>query len=166
MASFALLYLGFNAVGWTHKSYWIHLGFFMYVWTVCNPSVNPEAAKSVLSLIALAWDLSDIESLKFEKSYKSSCMLIPKLSRFLRFYSCCHGNKTNHFFRTISFRDQISTAYFIKEKKEQGRIHGIRCVLARNASNFGRKRHFCRISTRVWPTDGPTDGRTDGHTLL
>ena len=33
--------------------------------------------------------------------------------------------------------------------KEQGQVHSIRCVLARTASNFGQKRHFCRISTPV-----------------
>ena len=40
----------------------------------------------------------------------------------------------------------------------------IRCVLARTASDSssGQKRHFCMVSTRVWPTDQ----RTDGHTLL
>ena len=32
---------------------------------------------------------------------------------------------------------------------QQGRIHGIRCVHARTASNFGRKQYFCWISTRV-----------------
>ena len=42
--------------------------------------------------------------------------------------------------------------------EKQGRIHGIRCVLARTDSSFGRKRHFCMVST-----DGPTDGQTDGR---
>ena len=30
---------------------------------------------------------------------------------------------------------------------ERGRIHGIRCVLARTDGSFGRKRHFCMVST-------------------
>ena len=30
--------------------------------------------------------------------------------------------------------------------------------------NFGQKRRFFAISTRVWRTDGPTDRRTDGWT--
>jgi len=47
---------------------------------------------------------------------------------------------------------------------QQGRIHGIRCVPARTASNFGRKRHFWRISIRVWPTDRRTNLWTDGRT--
>ena len=33
--------------------------------------------------------------------------------------------------------------------KKQGRMHGIRCVLACTASNFRQKLHFCRISTCV-----------------
>ena len=37
---------------------------------------------------------------------------------------------------------------------KQGRIHGIRCVLARTEGSFGQKGHFCMVSTRVWPTDG------------
>ena len=32
---------------------------------------------------------------------------------------------------------------------KQGRIHGIRCVLARTNNSFGRKQHFCMVSTRV-----------------
>ena len=32
---------------------------------------------------------------------------------------------------------------------EQGRIHGIRCVLARTDSRFGQKLLFCMVSTRV-----------------
>ena len=52
----------------------------------------------------------------------------------------------------------VETFQFVGEReKERGRIPGIRCVLARTASNFGRKRYFCRISTRVWPTDGRKD---------
>ena len=68
--------------------------------------------------------------------------------------------------RDFYFLDPIPEVIppFVNEKDfplEQGRIHGIRCVHARTASNFGRKRLFCRISTRVWPTDRQTDGRTD-----
>ena len=48
--------------------------------------------------------------------------------------------------------------------EEQGWIHGIRCVLARTGSSFSQKRHFCMVSTRVWPTDRPMDGRMDGRT--
>ena len=55
---------------------------------------------------------------------------------------------------------------------KQGRIHGIRCILARTDSSLGRKRHFCIVSARVWPTNGQTDGPmygpmygpTDGRT--
>ena len=37
-----------------------------------------------------------------------------------------------------------------KEKRiKQGRIHGIRCVLARTDRSIGQKRHFCMVSTRV-----------------
>ena len=36
-----------------------------------------------------------------------------------------------------------------REELEQGRIHGIRCVLARTVSSFGQKRDFCIVSTRV-----------------
>ena len=32
---------------------------------------------------------------------------------------------------------------------KQGRIHGIRCVLARTGSSFGPKRLFCIVSTRA-----------------
>ena len=67
-----------------------------------------------------------------------------------------------------------------KQRHERGDCHNkagytaIRCVLAGTDSTFGQKRHFCMVSTRVWPTDGRTDGRTDrrtdgptdGHTLL
>jgi len=51
-----------------------------------------------------------------------------------------------------------------RSNPKQGRIHGIRCVLARTASRFGQKRWFCKVSTRVWPTDQRMDGRTDRRT--
>ena len=47
---------------------------------------------------------------------------------------------------------------------EQGRIHGIRCVLAHTDNSFGQKRHFCMVSTHVRPTDGRMDRRTGGPT--
>ena len=46
----------------------------------------------------------------------------------------------------------------------QGRIHGIRRLLACADSSFGQKRHFCMVTTHVWRTDGRTDGRTDRRT--
>ena len=55
----------------------------------------------------------------------------------------------------------------IRELKIQGRIHGIRCVHACTASNFGRKPHFLQdlnsCVTDGW-TDRQMDGRTDGRT--
>ena len=33
--------------------------------------------------------------------------------------------------------------------RKQGRIHGIRCVLACTDSNFGQKGHYCMVSTPV-----------------
>ena len=53
--------------------------------------------------------------------------------------------------------------------KKQGRIYGIRCVLAGTDSSFGKKMallHGFNSCVTDGPTDGPTDGRTDGHTLL
>ena len=35
------------------------------------------------------------------------------------------------------------------ERRKQGRIHGIRCVLARTDRSYSQKRHFFKISTRV-----------------
>ena len=49
-------------------------------------------------------------------------------------------------------------------KEKQGRIHGIRYVLARTDTSFGHKWLFCMVSTHVWRTDQWTDGRMDGLT--
>ena len=63
-----------------------------------------------------------------------------------------------------NMRCTVSLLYLPTYWIEQGRIHGIRCVLARTDSNFDQKRHFCMVSTRVWPTDWPSDRPTDGQT--
>ena len=50
---------------------------------------------------------------------------------------------------------------------EPGRIHGIRCVLARTDGSFGQKWHFAWFQLVCdRPTDGRIDQRTDGHILL
>ena len=66
---------------------------------------------------------------------------------------CKHRHVSPQHRRTLVSQLQLS--------KEQGRIHGIRCI---PACTDGQKRHFCMISTRVWRTDGRTNGRTNRPT--
>ena len=48
--------------------------------------------------------------------------------------------------------------------KKLSRIHGVRCVLARTDSSFGKNWHFCMVLTCGWPMGGWMDRRTDGRT--